>query len=289
MNQALAYSKSLLLYFLGGLAIFCADTFGSFEFDEEKLAKYPPSVEGKYARDSSETLLLEEAFRRGLHLKDPVIYQHIVRNMRLQSDADYFSNPVLFAQALEIGLLQSDSVVRSRLLYVMRQKLAAVRSTQYPTRSALQQFVRNTSPERYAFSHLVFRESFRGESTESDAVSTLELLSSRPNLDYSTLGDPLMNARTAEVMTGPELTQKYGAQFFAHVRQAKIGVWQKPIKSRFGFHLIRIDRFVPAQVKRLEEVENQARGRLLRQIESSNLQDALKRLELDSQLFGTRL
>ena len=167
MNQVLAYSKSLLLYFLGGLAIFCVATFGALEFDEEKLAKHPPFLEDKNAKGSSETLLLEEAYRRGLHLRDPVIYQHIVRNMRLQSDADDFSNPALFTQALEIGLLQSDAVVRSRLIYVMKQKLATVRSTQYPTRSILQQFVKSnpeyfTSPDRFAFSHLVFRESFRG-------------------------------------------------------------------------------------------------------------------------------
>jgi|GEM_PF-1698184 len=293
MNQALAYSKSLLFYLLGGLTIFFVDAFEPFDTHEEKGPKHWQFLEDKNAEDPPEVLLLEEAYRRELHLKDPVVYQHIIRNMRIQSDADDFSNSALFAQALEIGLLHSDTVVRSRLIYIMRQKLAAVRSTQYPSRSALQQFINNnpghfTSPERFSFSHIIFRNNFRGESAENDAVSTLEVLSSSPNLDYSKLGDPLLNARAAEMMTGPELVQKYGTHFLTHLRRAEIGVWQKPIKSRFGYHLIRINRVVPAQVKRLDEVENQARGRLLRQIESDNLQDALQRLAREPSPVGPR-
>ena len=292
MNRIPSCLKSLVVYLFGGLLLLVVENVFWNAAQDTRLSETHNRGNQSGHYPSQDSLLLEEAFRQKLHLTDPVVYQHVLRNMKLQLDASDFSNSQLFEQASEIGLFRDDSVVRSRLIYVMRQSLAAVRSGQHPTQEEVTDFVRKnseyfTSPERFDFSHIIFRTSFRGESARMDAESTLKLLSIQKGLDYSKLGDPLLNARSNEVTTASELVQKYGRHFVAQLRQADVGVWQDPIKSRFGYHLVRLRRITPAQTKDLGEVQNQARGKLLRKIESNNLQEGLETLARQSMLLGT--
>jgi len=72
-----------------------------------------------------EALLFHEALQRGLHETDPVVRSGLARNMRFLHPGGGDSDEALYRRALALGLHKSDPLVRRRLIERMRRLLSA--------------------------------------------------------------------------------------------------------------------------------------------------------------------
>ena len=59
---------------------------------------------------------------------------------------------------------------------------------------------------------------------------------------------------------GSLIDRTFGAGFFAGIKTAKEGEWIGPIKSGYGYHLVRVTKLEPGKLQPLEKV----RGDVLR-------------------------
>jgi peptidyl-prolyl cis-trans isomerase C len=71
----------------------------------------------------------------------------------------------------------------------------------------------------------------------------------------ASLADPFMFQDNYADRTAEELAKDFGPEFAQAIFQLKLGSWQGPIESGYGWHLIFIDSFTPGRIPAFEEIE----------------------------------
>lgn len=225
-------------------------------------------------------ILLDYAVQLGWHETDPVIRKHLVRSMKFAElfDCEHMSEGELVAEAVKIGLPKSDAVVRARLLQRAESSLAALRESQQPTDEDLARYLEAhrdlfMHKPRYSFGHVFLSRARRGGELLDEADRVKAVLESQPDLnpeEAAGLGDSLIRSRPYETRTVADATAAYGQSFAEALTAAPIGLWTGPVESAFGAHLIRLAERSEAELPPLADVENQVRGRLLRELREKN-------------------
>lgn len=224
-------------------------------------------------RACDEAILLAEARRYGWHRSDPVVFQHLVRNMRFVEARDDDDPLMLFEQALALGMDQTDPVVRSRLLHRARQSLGSIPPDRLPTEQALQAHALRhrehfaTSP-RFEFVHVFLSKDRRGDQLFTDAQRVLGDLQRAPLSpeEAQRLGDPLLESRALETGSLKQLGAKYGSAFGEGIERAPLNRWFGPLESVYGLHLVQVTARVGGALPPLADIRNQVRSDLVREI-----------------------
>ena len=71
----------------------------------------------------------------------------------------------------------------------------------------------------------------------------------------ATLGDPFMFQEYYRDRAPDYLGKEFGPVFALAVAKLPPGLWQGPIESGFGWHLVFVDTLVPGRVPSFEEIE----------------------------------
>jgi hypothetical protein len=236
-------------------------------------------------QSNDEAILLDQAYRRKLHKTDSMIFQHVVRNMRLSKDSSGFSDYELFEMAERIGLLKQDPVVRARLLFRARKALQRLQPDQVPSHDDIEAYLEThatkyTQAARYRFSHVFLSRELRKDTLARDINLLKDKLTRNPleSEEAYLLGDPLLGSRPLETKTFAEIKVLYGLEMALRVKNGKTGDWSEPLSSRFGLHLIRLEHRYAENLPATSELSNQIRGELLREIEMSNYESRLATL-----------
>ncbi len=176
---------------------------------------------------------------------------------------DYVREEVLYREALASGLDKDDTIVRRRLVEKMEflsQELASA----VPSENALQEYFEANRekfriPGEVAFSHIYFSTSKRGSTAEGDASRALVGLSSRriSVAQFAGMGDPFMLQNEYPLQTEQQVEELFGDEFAGKVFQLEPGAWAGPLRSGYGFHLVRILQKLPSRVPELAEVRTQ--------------------------------
>jgi peptidyl-prolyl cis-trans isomerase C len=176
---------------------------------------------------------------------------------------EYIHQEVLYRAALASGLDKDDTIIRRRLVQKMEFLTQDVAS-QPPSESELQEHFQRRHekfvvPAQVAFEHAYFSVSTRGREAERDAKRVLPHLGSRPasagNLEES--GDPFILQSEYPLQTEQQIKELFGQEFASRLFQLKTGVWAGPIRSAYGFHLVRISQKLPPRMPDLAEVYKQ--------------------------------
>jgi peptidyl-prolyl cis-trans isomerase C len=177
---------------------------------------------------------------------------------------DYVREEVFYREALASGLDKDDTIIRRRLVEKMEFLSQEIVSTTKPSDSELQQFFeRNREkyslPAQVAFSHIYFSSSKRGPAAEHDARQVLAGLASRSIffVQTSTLGDSFMLQYEYPPQTRDQIKDLFGEKFAARVLELETGQWAGPVRSSYGFHLVRVLQRVSPRLPDLSEVLNQ--------------------------------
>ena len=145
----------------------------------------------------------------------------------------YVRDEVLYREAIRLGLDQGDAVVRRRLVSKMDLSASAAAEAAEPTAEALQEFY-STNRDRYADTGSVsFDQLYFG--SEEAAQAAARLADPEGASEAISLPAALENVSQQEVQT------RLGEAFTAALSEMKVGEqWQGPIRSGFGWHLVRL-------------------------------------------------
>lgn len=266
--------RTLLNFFLiGGLlfsakAIYQGRRVKGPEITVQVAARATPAEVEDAIRDA---ILLNEARRYGWDQRDPIVFTHLVRNMRFIDPDSSEDDLTLYQRALEMNMQAHDPVVRARLLYRAGESLAYVPDDRMPTRDALESH-RQAYGDRFEregrirFQHVFLSRSSRGDALPADASAMRDRLSSLGDGPLQGLGDPLPGLRVEQSATSSQLEEDFGANLAEAVGEAVPGVWRGPASSVYGLHFVRVLERNPAYVPSLDVIIAEVRADRLREI-----------------------
>jgi len=213
------------------------------------------------ARALDEELLYREALARGLGA-GPAIRFRLAEKVRFFDENDQRDQDSLYREALALGLDQEDAFVRRSL--VERMRLIAQREIPGgPVDDATLQayFERHADqyrqPPRVRLTQVFLSRDQHGDGLEQAAASVLAALRSPTPAALDRLGDPFPVGPAGDLMTQRDLEKLFGLEFARRVMDLAPGVWNGPLPSAYGLHLVRVEAREPGRLPSLAAVRNQ--------------------------------
>lgn len=178
---------------------------------------------------------------------------------------DFVREEIYYREAIALGLDRDDTVIRRR----MRQKLEFLSNDLAdpgdPGDAVLQAWYdENTEayrePPRYTLRQ-VYLDPEKHDDFETAAKALRDRLSELPadvaDERLSELGDGLvLISPSFRNESGARLARDLGADFAAALGDLPTGEWAGPVRSAFGFHLVRIDEKIAGRQPELSEVRD---------------------------------
>jgi hypothetical protein len=178
---------------------------------------------------------------------------------------DYIREEAAYREALTLGLDRDDMIVRRRL----RQKLEflsdELATRTEPNDAEMQSFLQThidlfQSEPLFSFRQIYFNPQLHRGNLHRDvarALEDLERAGSRANT--ADLGDPFLLERSFEKVSLSDVKKTFGDQFASAVAALQLGIWQGPIHSGYGTHLVFVARRSEGRLPALDEVRDQVR------------------------------
>ena len=164
-------------------------------------------------------------------------------------DARAVDDEILYREALRLGLERDDPVMRQHLIQKMLLLAEDLGGASRPpsedeVRAYFEQAPsRWTMPESFKLLQLLFRDEAQARTADPRGASE-EQLAER--------SAPFPLPRTM-VASADELAASFDPGFLDAVRKLPIGAWSEPVRSRFGWHRVRLIDHVPARAPSFEE------------------------------------
>ena len=174
---------------------------------------------------------------------------------------DYVKEEILVREALALRLDKDDTVIRRRLRLKMEFLSDAESEAQSPTEAELGAYLR-ANPGKFeidpmiAFRQIYLNPERRGGRLDQDAASILEVLRSGARPDPSALGDSTLLPSELPTTSKSSIGEIFGREFAEALRNTTPGQWSGPIKSAFGFHIVRVSDYKTGRIPDLDEVRN---------------------------------
>jgi hypothetical protein len=216
------------------------------------------------------------AARQWGHAPDP-------KDTRALVDA-YVREEILYREAMASGLDRDDVVIRRRLV----QKMDALAQVDFPepTPAELEAYWKTHAADyalgqRVRLEQVFFSTDLRGKTALADAVALLATLSQGAGAGTSAAvaaGDPFMLPRVSEHQTQQAIARDYGDAFARRVFELPQGVWQGPLVSILGVHLVRVDARDEGPAASFAAVQDRVRQDWLQQRQTQAQQAAYAQL-----------
>jgi hypothetical protein len=193
----------------------------------------------------------------------------------------YVDEEILYREALALGLDRGDVIVRRRMLQKMEFLAESAEPIAEPSDADLERFLaengaRYAVPARVALTHVFVGSDRHGESAEPLARELRERLAA--GADPATLGDPFPRGRDFGLSSERELAGIFGSELAAAAMRLPAGRWSEPLRSAYGWHLVRPSQTAPGGPPRLADVRQAVRLDLLEEIRAGRRRDALEAL-----------
>lgn len=167
---------------------------------------------------------------------------------------------ILFREGMALGLDQGDEIIKRRIAQKMDFLAEDVSTVSAPTSADLKAWfeknsARFTLPGLITFRHLYFSPDVRGQKARDDAGRALERLSNSSAVTAAS-GDRFMFQDYYADNSPEQVAKVFGGQFAESIFKLKVGVWQGPVESGLGWHVVRIEAITPGRVPAFEEVDS---------------------------------
>ena len=174
---------------------------------------------------------------------------------------DYVKEEILVREALALGLDKDDTVIRRRLRLKMEFLSDAESEALSPTDAELEAYLR-ANPGKFeidpmiAFRQIYLNPARRRGTLDRDAATIIEVLLSSARADPSALGDSTLLPSELPVTSKSSISQIFGREFADALRNATPDQWTGPVKSAFGFHIVRVSEYKTGRIPALDEVRD---------------------------------
>ena len=177
----------------------------------------------------------------------------------------YIKEEVYYREALALGLDQNDTILRRRLMQKMEFLSNDLAELNTPDESALNKYFIDNQGKyklqaRLSFTHIYFSLDKRGRKAVEDAKTVLSGLDA---LRAPEKGDSFMLEYDFDQETPFEVERLFGNVFAKQLFTLETNIWQGPIKSGYGLHLVRISEKINSQMPELASVIDKVRTDLM--------------------------
>jgi hypothetical protein len=249
------YREPLLHFLLAGLALFAV--YGGF--------RAPPQQE-----EPRRIEITTDDIRR-LEMAWAARWQRPPTTLEMRGlIEDQVREDILYREALALGLDQGDTIVKRRLAQKMDFLAQDVTALRDPSREELTAWFENNQerfrqPPRASFHHLYFSFDQRQGRAQEDARHVLATQAGKKagEVAEDTVGDRFMFQSFYPDKTPDQVAQVFGTKFAAAQFQLTPGVWQGPIESGYGWHLVFVEALTPGRVPAFEEIETSVQSEWL--------------------------
>jgi hypothetical protein len=158
---------------------------------------------------------------------------------------------IYLREALALGLDRNDEIVRRRLAQKYQFLQGDLATPRVPTESELRQWFTAhaadfAEPARRSFEQRYFAIDQRGEATARSLATLAQLKLAHGNVAPE--GDPFPGPKNVAGLAEADAERLFGDATFAKtVFAARPGQWVGPIRSGFGWHVIRVTDVSPAR------------------------------------------
>lgn len=166
---------------------------------------------------------------------------------------DWVQDQIYYREALRLGLDQSDEVVVRRMRRKMEAVAVAEAESSTPDDATLQALL-DRNPARYANDpQTSFTQVYLGaDSPQNRVLAETGLALLRAGKPFA--GPPAPIPASFSDSSGTDIAGTFGDAFAVSLANAEPGVWQGPIVSGLGLHLVRIQARKAPQPPRLADV-----------------------------------
>lgn len=193
---------------------------------------------------------------------------------------DWIREEIAYREGRAMGLDTDDAIIRRRLRQKVELLAEEIVSMAPPTTEELEAYLARNQADyvgepRFTIRQVAFSVDQRGAAARTDAEQALLLLGvESPRVNPETLGDPIPLPRQLVEASGSLIAARFGRDFVDQVSVLEPGDWRGPVSSGFGWHLVIIDEYLPAELPTLEAVERDVR----RDLEKQQQTEAIDRL-----------
>ena len=244
-----------------------------------------PSSEQKkslIAAELDRDMLFQRALDEGLHYRDRVVYQRLLRNMDFLELADDQPDKVLYRQAIRMRLHLGDEVIKQRLIQRMQQSLLAANRPSPPSAAAVLRAFNDRKadlrkPALYSIQHIYFPRDRREDQEAFESQIDWTSLDTNQALQY---GFPFLSGYRFVDHTLAQLARQFGNQFVEQLRadSATQNAWIGPLESTFGMHYVWLENVQPERDARLSEVRRLLINDLQQQANTAALRTSINQL-----------
>jgi hypothetical protein len=194
--------------------------------------------------------------------------------------ANYVDDEVLYREALRLGLDRDDEIIRRRLIqkleFLQHDAAGEVNVDDVALRAYYDAHpAKFTEPARVSFTHLYFSPDRGGDAAAQTRARLVRSALGAGN--ESPAGDTPPVAAGYDALAITDARQLFGSSPFADALDTGgIGQWIGPVRSGYGWHLLRIRERLPARAADFNLVRAEVRAEYLR-----DLTDAARRRQLD--------
>lgn len=165
----------------------------------------------------------------------------------------YLKEEVYYREALRLGLDENDTIVRRRMVQKLTFLTEDLAVSDAPDQAVLEQFhIDNhdnyTEPQRFSFQHRYF---------SADRRDDAQQVAERALTDAALAGDPFMLQKQYAQRSQREVGDLFGREFAAGLAAlAADEQWQGPLRSAYGWHVVRLTKVLPSRMLNFNEVQN---------------------------------
>ncbi len=240
-----------------------------------RRAPGPEQMERLIAAELDRDMLYQEALSRDFHLYDTVVEQRLIRNMKFLRLDDGRDDEILYREAMKLELHLGDEVIKRRLQQLMETVLLAQASITPISEQELTALFEEKKealrvPARYSFQHI-----YLPDERESEAAALLQKISQNglePEAARQ-FSAPFLPGLSFRGHSLEQVARNFGWDFSTALGELepRERLWQGPVESVYGSHLIWIEKYVADRDAELSEV----RDRLEREISEERRRNAL--------------
>jgi peptidyl-prolyl cis-trans isomerase C len=169
---------------------------------------------------------------------------------------------ILSREAMALGLDKDDTIVKRRMAQKMEFLMEDVSALREPADVELRLWFEQ-NPQRFAlpglvsFRHLYFSSDLRGERARDAAAGALRQLAGKQeeSPELAGLSDPFMFQDFYAERSPDQVAGLFGSKFAQALFELKEGIWQGPVESGLGWHLVWVEATTPGRVPAFEEIE----------------------------------
>lgn len=258
------FSEPLLYFFLFGSLL-----YGYFELQSGDLSQELETIR----ITPSDVQKLNTRFEEKTGIKPTALTTQTL----VEGD---FIEQLLFEEAINLGLLKSDEIIKERLISKMKHILLNETPLIDPTEEQIHKYYKSNIKEYSHVESITFSHILLASHDLVEASRLLELLQSSkvpPDASESfslpSIVPPRQKASSIDV-----IQELYGNFFTTKLLQTRSNRWAGPFISKFGLHLVYIEKKSSSLPIDFNEIEEQVYNDFMQDQKESNYNKALTKL-----------